>query len=122
LEGDITLNEDDTIFHKIIRREIPADIVYEDDLVLAFRDITPVSPIHILVIPKKTLPGLKETRDEDKQLLGHMLLVCAEIARTEGVQENGYRVVINAGKNAGQAVLQLHMHVLGGRQFSWPPG
>lgn len=116
------MSTDDTIFHKIIRREIPADIVFEDDLVLAFRDITPVSPTHILVIPKKTLPSLREAEPGDEQLLGHMLAVCAEIARKEGVQEDGYRVVINAGKRAGQAVFQLHMHVLGGRDFAWPPG
>ena len=112
----------DTIFHKIIRREIPADIVYEDELVLAFRDINPVSPTHILVIPKKTLPSLKEVQEGDKHLLGHMLATCSSIAREQKIDEDGYRVVINAGENGGQTVFQLHMHVLGGRALGWPPG
>lgn len=116
------MGEEDTIFHKIIRKEIPADILYEDEICLAFRDINPVSPEHILVIPKKTIPSLREVVVEDKETLGHMLLVVSELARARNLDESGYRVVVNAGELAGQTVFQLHMHLLGGRDFSWPPG
>lgn len=112
---------EDTIFGKIIRKEIPADIVHEDDLCLAFRDITPQAPIHILVIPKKPIPRLADAVDEDKQLLGHMLLIVNTIATQEGLK-NGYRVVINTDQDGGQTVFHLHMHLLGGRSLSWPPG
>lgn len=112
---------EDTIFSKIIRKEIPADIVYEDDLCLAFRDINPQAPTHILVIPKKTIPRLADVVNEDKQLLGHMLLIVNSIAQTEGLS-NGYRVVINTDKDGGQTVFHLHMHLLGGRTLAWPPG
>jgi histidine triad (HIT) family protein len=111
-----------TIFTKIINRDIPADIVYEDDLCLAFRDINPVAPVHILVIPKKVITGLAEAKGEDHALLGHLLIKATEIARTEGLDEGGYRVVINNGEEAGQSVFHLHLHILGGRPFSWPPG
>ncbi|MFG6104276.1 histidine triad nucleotide-binding protein [Leptothoe sp. EHU-05/26/07-4] len=112
---------EDTIFSKIIRKEIPADIVYEDDLCLAFRDISPQAPTHILVIPKKPIPKLSDAVVEDKQLLGHMLLTVKEIADAEGLS-NGYRVVINTGQDGGQTVFHLHMHLLGGRSLAWPPG
>ncbi|MEM9088836.1 MAG: histidine triad nucleotide-binding protein [Cyanobacteria bacterium P01_F01_bin.53] len=112
---------EDTIFSKIIRKEIPADIVYEDDLCLAFRDITPQAPTHILVIPKKPIPKLADTQTDDKALLGHMLFTVSEIARQEKL-ENGYRVVINTGEEGGQTVFHLHMHLLGGRALGWPPG
>ena len=112
---------EDTIFSKIIRREIPADIVYEDDLCLAFRDITPQAPTHILVIPKKPIPQLADAQAEDKALLGHLLLTVSEIARQEEL-ENGYRVVINTGEEGGQTVFHLHLHLLGGRALEWPPG
>ncbi|EKV02294.1 HIT family hydrolase, diadenosine tetraphosphate hydrolase [Leptolyngbya sp. PCC 7375] len=112
---------DDTIFGKIIRKEIPADIVYEDDLCLAFRDINPQAPTHILVIPKKIIPKLPDAMVEDKELLGHMLLTVNSIADTEGLS-NGYRVVINTGQDGGQTVFHLHMHLLGGRSLAWPPG
>ena len=105
---------EDTIFSKIIRREIPADIVYEDDLCLAFRDITPQAPTHILVIPKKPIAKLSEVQAEDKALLGHLLYAVSEIARQEEVDQ-GYRVVINSGEKAGQTVFHLHMHLIGGR-------
>ena len=111
-----------TIFTKIINRDIPADIVYEDDLCLAFRDINPVAPVHILVIPKKAITGLAEAKGEDHAILGHLLIKATEIARTEGLEEGGYRVVINNGEEAGQSVFHLHLHLLGGRPFSWPPG
>ncbi|NEZ67990.1 histidine triad nucleotide-binding protein [Leptolyngbyaceae cyanobacterium CCMR0082] len=112
---------EDTIFSKIIRKEIPADIVYEDDLCLAFRDISPQAPTHILVIPKKPIPKLSDAVVEDKQLLGHMLLTVKEIADVEGLS-GGYRVVINTGQDGGQTVFHLHMHLLGGRSLAWPPG
>ena len=112
---------EDTIFSKIIRKEIPANIVYEDDLCLAFRDITPQAPTHILVIPKKPNPKLAAAEAEDKELLGHMLLTVKEIAQKEGLS-NGYRVVINTDQDGGQTVFHLHMHLLGGRPLAWPPG
>lgn len=116
------MSDQDTIFHKVIRKEIPADIVYEDEICMAFKDINPVSPSHILLIPKKTIPSLREVEDEDKQLLGHMLVCCKKIAEELSLSDDGYRVVINAGENASQTVFQLHMHLLGGRKMSWPPG
>jgi len=112
---------EDTIFSKIIRREIPADIVYEDDLCLAFRDITPQAPIHILVIPKKPISKLSEAQTEDEALLGHLLFAVSEIAKEQSL-EKGYRVVINTGEDGGQTVFHLHLHLLGGRALGWPPG
>ncbi|MEM9446734.1 MAG: histidine triad nucleotide-binding protein [Verrucomicrobiota bacterium] len=112
---------EDTIFGKIIRKEIPADIVHEDELCLAFRDINAQAPTHILVIPKKAIPKLSSVAEEDKELLGHMLLTVNSIAQKEGL-ENGYRVVINTDQDGGQTVFHLHMHLLGGRSLSWPPG
>ncbi len=111
----------ETIFSKIINREIPADIVYEDDLALAFRDITPQAPVHILVIPKKPLPQLAAAESEDHPLMGHLLLTVKRVAEQEGL-ENGYRVVINNGSDGGQTVDHLHLHILGGRHMKWPPG
>ncbi len=112
---------EDTIFSKIIRREIPVDIVYEDDLCLGFRDITPQAPTHILVIPKKPIPKLSEAQPEDKALLGHLLYAVSEIAKEQRL-ENGYRTVINTGTDGGQTVFHLHLHLLGGRSLGWPPG
>ena len=112
---------EETIFSKIISRDIPADIVYEDDLCLAFKDITPQAPTHILVIPKKPIPKLSEAAPEDKALLGHLLYTVSEIAREQKL-ENGYRVVINTGEEGGQTVFHLHLHLLGGRGLAWPPG
>ncbi|ASC70939.1 Purine nucleoside phosphoramidase [Halomicronema hongdechloris C2206] len=112
----------DTIFGKIIQREIPANIVYEDDLCLAFTDINPQAPTHVLVIPKKTIPTLSAASADDKALLGHMLLTVKEVAHQAGLTESGYRVVINAGNDGGQTVFHLHMHLLGGRTLQWPPG
>ncbi|CAN1212288.1 histidine triad nucleotide-binding protein [Tumidithrix helvetica PCC 7403] len=111
----------ETIFSKIINRQIPADIVYEDDLALAFRDITPQAPVHILVIPKQPIPMLAVATDQDQALLGHLLLVAAKIAKDEGL-DRGFRVVINNGDNGGQTVFHLHLHILGGRAMQWPPG
>jgi len=112
----------DNLFAKIIRREIPATIVYEDDRALAFRDIGPKAPVHILVIPKKDIARVSEAMTEDEPLLGHLLTVVAQIARQEGVDETGYRLVINKGRDAGESVPHLHVHLLGGRALGWPPG
>lgn len=112
---------EDTIFGKIIRKEIPADIVYEDDLCLAFRDITPQAPTHILIIPKKPIPKLSAAGADDKELLGHLLLTAKEVAQQQQLG-NGYRVVINTDQDGGQTVFHLHLHLLGGRHLKWPPG
>ena len=111
----------DTLFSKIINREIPADIVYEDDLCLAFRDINPQAPVHILLIPKKPIVKVAEAESTDQSLLGHLLLKTGEIARQEGY-EDAFRLVINSGEGAGQTVFHLHIHILAGRPFSWPAG
>ena len=113
-----------TLFEKIIARAIPADIVYEDDLCLAFHDISPQAPTHILVIPKKVIPRVGEAVQEDRDVLGHLLLTAGRIATDLGVNstDEGFRLVINNGKNGGEAVPHLHIHVLSGRQMQWPPG
>ena len=111
-----------TLFEKIIAREIAADIVYEDDLVLAFNDINPQAPVHVLVIPKKPIPRIAEAEPEDHQVLGHLLLKAKDIAADLGLHENGFRLVINNGKDAGESVPHLHLHILGGRAMTWPPG
>ena len=111
----------DTLFSKIIRREIPADIVYEDDLAIAFRDIQPQAPVHILVIPKKPIVKLADADPEDQALLGHLLLTVQRVAAQEGLTK-GYRTVINTGEDGGQTVYHLHIHLLGGRALAWPPG
>ncbi|MBR8828747.1 MAG: histidine triad nucleotide-binding protein [Gomphosphaeria aponina SAG 52.96 = DSM 107014] len=111
----------DTIFGKIIRGEIPVDLVYEDDLTLAFKDINPQAPIHILVIPKKPISKLDEATIEDQALLGHLLLSVKKVAQQVGLS-NGYRVVCNNGVDGGQTVDHLHFHILGDRLMSWPPG
>jgi histidine triad (HIT) family protein len=111
----------ETIFSKIIRKEVPADIVYEDDLTIAFKDITPQAPIHILVIPKKPISQLSAAESEDHALMGHLLLTAKRVAEQAGL-ENGYRLVINNGSDGGQTVYHLHLHILGGRQMRWPPG
>ena len=111
-----------TLFEKIIAREIPATIVHEDDLVVAFRDINPQAPTHILVIPKKPIPRIAEAKSEDHKLLGHLLLKAAEVAKILGVTESGFRLVFNNGQDAGEAVPHLHCHIIGGRKMAWPPG
>jgi histidine triad (HIT) family protein len=112
----------DNIFAKIIRKEIPAKIVYEDECVLAFRDVNPKAPVHILVVPKEDIARISEAQPEDEPLLGHLLIAAAEIARKEGIDGTGYRLVINKGAHAGESVPHLHVHLLGGRQMDWPPG
>ncbi len=121
IDPNDAIGMNDTIFGKIIRREIPADIVYEDDLALGFRDVNPQAPIHILIIPKQPIPKLEAANDSDQSLLGHLLLTAKKIA----IQENlirGYRVVINNGEHGGQTVFHLHLHLLGDRPLAWPPG
>lgn len=114
-----------TLFEKIIAREIPADIVHEDDDCLAFRDIQPQAPTHILIIPKKLIPRIGEADNGDQQLLGHLLLTAGKIARDLGLDDTdneGFRLVINHGKNGGESVPHLHVHLLAGRPLGWPPG
>jgi histidine triad (HIT) family protein len=111
-----------TLFEKIVAREIPAQIVYEDDLVLAIRDINPQAPTHVLIFPKKVIPRIAEAKVDDKQLLGHLLLKAAEVADKLGLAKDGYRLVINNGANGGETVPHLHCHILGGRHMNWPPG
>lgn len=111
-----------TIFDKIISREIPATIVYEDDLCLAFNDIAPQAPIHIVLIPKKPIVSLAQVSNEDQSLMGHLLIKAAEIANSLGVSQDGYRLVTNVGTNGGQSVFHIHFHILGGRKLNWPPG
>ena len=115
------MSETDTIFGKIIRREIPADIVYEDNLAIAFRDVNPQAPVHILVIPKEAIAMLSDAESQNHALMGHLLLTVKRVAEQEGLA-NGYRVVINNGEDGGQTVHHLHLHILGGRPMAWPPG
>jgi histidine triad (HIT) family protein len=110
-----------TLFEKIIAREIPAAIVYEDELVLAFRDIHPQAPTHVLIVPKKPIPRIAEATADDQKLLGRLLLKAAEVAKQLNLQ-NGYRLVINNGADGGETVPHLHIHILGGRHMDWPPG
>ncbi len=112
----------DTIFQKIIDREINADIVYEDDRVLAFKDINPQAPVHILIIPKKHIATINDADDSDAELLGRLILTAKKIAKEEGIDESGYRVVMNCNEGAGQSVFHIHLHLLGGRPMNWPPG
>ena len=111
-----------TSFEKIIAREIPADILHEDELCVAFRDVSPKAPTHILVVPKKPLSRIAEAGAGDESLLGHLLLTAARVARAEGIEESGFRVVINNGRDGGETVPHLHVHLLGGRPLGWPPG
>ena len=111
-----------TLFEKIIDREIAAQIVFEDDLVLAFRDIKPAAPVHVLIVPKKPIARIAQAKPEDHKVLGHLLLKAAEVAAQLGLNQNGYRLVINNGPDAGESVPHLHCHILGGRHMAWPPG
>jgi histidine triad (HIT) family protein len=110
-----------TIFKKIIDREIPAEIVFEDDLCVAFKDINPAAPTHLIVIPKREIPTVNDVSEEDEQIVGHLFAAMAKIAAQLGL-DGGYRVVTNCGRDAGQEVMHLHFHLLAGRQLAWPPG
>ena len=112
----------DTIFSKIINREIPADIVYEDDEILAFNDINPQAPVHILIIPKKPVPTLNDLSEKDSDLMGKIILVAKKLAADKGIADDGYRLVFNCNSGGGQEVYHIHCHLLGGRQMLWPPG
>jgi histidine triad (HIT) family protein len=111
-----------TLFEKICDKEIPANLVHEDELCVAFRDIAPQAPVHILIVPRKPLPRIGLAEPCDQALLGHLLLTAGQVARSEGLAASGYRLVINHGPDGGEAVPHLHIHLLGGRQLSWPPG
>lgn len=112
----------DDLFLKIIERQIPADIVYETEEILAFRDINPQAPTHVLIIPKEPIRTINDVQDDHAELIGKLFLVAAELAEKEGIAEDGYRVVMNCNKAGGQAVYHIHLHLLGGRQMTWPPG
>ncbi len=112
----------DTLFAKIIRREIPADIVFEDDEVLAFRDINPQAPVHVLFIPKRAFRTLNDVPGDDAALLGRLMLAAANWAKAQGFADDGYRVVMNCNRDGGQTVFHIHLHLLAGRQLHWPPG
>jgi histidine triad (HIT) family protein len=111
-----------SIFSKIIAREIPAQVIHEDDRCVAFHDITAKAPIHFLVVPKKEIARLAQAQPEDEALLGHLLLTAAQVAKKQGLEDSGFRIVINNGAHGGETVPHLHVHVLGGRQMEWPPG
>ena len=111
---------DDTIFAKILSGDIPCDEVYSDERCLAFRDVAPQAPVHVLVIPRKPIESLRSASEQDEALLGHLLLVAAQVAKQEGLED--WRTVINSGAGAGQTVFHLHVHVIGGRPLAWPPG
>ncbi len=111
-----------TVFEKIAAREIPARIVFEDDDAIAFHDVTPQAPVHVLIVPKRVIPRLAEAHDSDQALLGKLILTATKVARDLGICESGYRVVINSGPDAGESVPHLHVHLLGKRALAWPPG
>lgn len=111
-----------TIFKRIINKEVPATIVYEDDVCLCFKDINPQAPVHLLLIPKKEIPSLDDIGPDDKDLMGHLVLMASKIASDQGLGEAGYRVVNNVKGYGGQDVPHLHLHILGGRKMTWPPG
>ena len=111
-----------TLFERIIARELTATLVYEDDQVVAFQDIRPQAPVHILIVPRKPIPRIAEAKPEDQQVLGQLLLKAAEVASKLGLTQSGYRLVFNNGPDGGEAVPHLHCHILGGRQMGWPPG
>jgi len=115
-------DENPTIFGKILRGELPSTRVWEDEHCIAFRDITPAAPTHILVIPRAYIPTVNDMQEGDKELMGHLIWVAQQVARQEGVADDGYRLVFNVNPGGGQTVYHVHMHVLAGRSFAWPPG
>jgi histidine triad (HIT) family protein len=111
-----------TIFEKIVAREIPAKFIFENEELVAFHDVNPQAPVHFLVVPKKVIPRIAQVTPEDQTLLGRLLLVARDLAKELGLSEGGFRIVINNGRNGGETVPHLHVHVLGGRRMAWPPG
>jgi histidine triad (HIT) family protein len=111
-----------TIFEKVIAREIPAKIIWEDEDAIAFHDVNPQAPVHVLIVPKKLIPRLKDATDANQSILGKLLLLARDLAKKLGVEESGYRIVINSGPDAGESVPHLHVHLLGKRALAWPPG
>lgn len=114
--------KDDCLFCKIVKGEIPSKKVYEDDVAYAFLDINPQAPIHILIIPKTHIDGIVQLTEKDNEIMGHCLMVCQKLAREYDVIDRGFRVVINSGREAGQAVFHIHLHLIAGRHLTWPPG
>lgn len=112
----------DCLFCRIVQRSIPAKIVHEDDRTVAFDDINPQAPVHTLIIPKKHVSAVQDCHDQDSDLLAQLMITCANVARLKGLAQSGYRIVTNTGRDAGQTVFHLHLHVLGGRHLGWPPG
>lgn len=112
----------DCLFCKIVQKHIAAKIVHEDDCALAFDDVNPQAPVHTLIIPKQHVTAVQDLNDRDSTLLAHLLLTCTKVAKQKGLAESGYRIVTNTGRDAGQTVFHLHLHVLGGRHMAWPPG
>ena len=112
----------ETIFDKILSKEIPADIVYEDSNFLAFNDINPQAPIHILIIPKRRIPTINDITPSDSNLIGEMILIAKKIAKDKEINDDGYRLIFNCNDNGGQTVYHIHLHLIGGRKLSWPPG
>ncbi|AZV55794.1 histidine triad nucleotide-binding protein [Clostridium sp. AWRP] len=113
---------EDCIFCKIIKGEIPSEKIYEDDMVLSFKDIEPAAPVHVLIIPKKHIGSINDLTEDDSKIIAHIYLVAKQIATKLGIDEKGYRIVTNCGEEAGQTVHHVHFHLLGGRSFAWPPG
>ncbi len=118
----MSIEDNPTIFGMILRGEIPSDTVWEDEHCIAFRDINPAAPVHILIIPRKLIPTINDVSDDDKFLLGHMVTVARDIAAAENVGDDGYRLVFNCNRDGGQTVYHIHMHLIAGRGLSWPPG
>jgi histidine triad (HIT) family protein len=116
------MSEQDCLFCKILSGDIPADIVYESDSAIAFRDINPQAPTHVLIIPRKHIATINDIGEDDQQIVGSLYLAAKEIARAEGISDEGYRAVMNCNEGAGQSVFHIHLHVLGGRALGWPPG
>jgi len=116
------MSEQDCLFCKVLNGDIPADIVYESDSAIAFRDINPQAPTHVLVIPRKHVATINDLDEEDQEIVGSLYLAAKDIARAEGLSDAGYRAVMNCNEGAGQSVFHIHLHVLGGRALSWPPG
>lgn len=111
-----------TLFTRIINREIPADIVYEDEQAIAFNDIDPQAPMHVLIVPKKEIPTINDISEEDEALVGHLYRIAAQLAHEKGIAEDGYRVVMNCNEYGGQSVYHIHLHMMGGRRMGWPAG